>query len=221
MCLYYYGEVRTSEIWESKIKRGLIDMTRLWVRHRIAVVLAAMACAGSTSQRVLVPPQLDLVPYGSVGLVTFTVENGKGGLSAFVTQRFEEYVLAAQKGIEVQEFTTADSGAALGGARGVPVVFLGHLKVSRVKPRGGLLGLTAARVRATVSAELSVELRSTKTGGVLWRSSAAATEQVGELAIVGGVPEFSARDPNEAYGRLVHHLVYAVTWDVRSTWVRQ
>ncbi len=115
-------------------------MTRPWVRYRIAVVLAAMACAGSTSQRVLVPPQLDLVPYGSVGVVTFTVENGKGGLSAFVTQRFEEYVLAAQKGIEVQEFTTADSGAALGGARGVPVVFLGHLKVSRVKPRGGAVG---------------------------------------------------------------------------------
>ena len=130
-------------------------------------------------------------------------------------------MLAAQPGIEVQEFPIADSGAALGGARGVPVVFLGRLKVSNVKPSGGLLGLSLAHVEATVSADLSVELRSTKTGGVLWRSSAAATEKVGEVAIIGGVPEFSARDPNVAYGHLVDRLVRSVTWDLRSTWVRQ
>jgi hypothetical protein len=35
------------------------------------------------------------------------------------------------------------------------------------------------------------------------------------------VPEFSARDPNEAYGHLVNRLVYAVTWELRSTWVKQ
>jgi hypothetical protein len=180
--------------------------------------LANLACA---SHRVLVPPQLDLVPYGSVGLVTFTAENAKGALGRLVTRRFEEYVLAAQKGIEVQEFATSDSAAALGGARGVPVVFLGHLKVSNVKPSGGLLGLTLAHVEATLSAELSVELRSTKSGGTLWRASAARTEKVGELSLVGGVPEFSARDPNEAYGHLVDRLVYAVTWDLRSTWVKQ
>jgi hypothetical protein len=55
----------------------------------------------------------------------------------------------------------------------------------------------------------------------LWRSSAAATEKVGELALVGGQPEFSARDPNDAYGHLVNRLVYDVTYDLRSTWVRQ
>ncbi len=73
-----------------------------------------------------------------MGLVTFTTENAKGTLGAFVTRRYEEYMLAAQQGIEVQEFATADSGAALGGARGVPVVFLGHLKVSNVKPKRGV-----------------------------------------------------------------------------------
>jgi len=66
-----------------------------------------------------------------------------------------------------------------------------------------------------------VELRSTKTGGILWRSSASRTEKVGQLTLAGGVPEFSARDPDEAYGHLVNRLVYAVTWDLRSTWVKQ
>jgi hypothetical protein len=196
-------------------------MFRFPRRPSVAVLVATLSGAACASHRVLVPPQLDLVPYGSVGLVTFTAENARGALGSLVTRRFEEYMLAAQRGIEVQEFATSDSAAALGGARGVPVVFLGHLKVSNVKPSGGLLGLTLAHVEATVSAELSVELRSTKTGGTLWRASAERTEKVGELSIVGGVPEFSARDANEAYGHLVDRLVYAVTWDLRSTWVKQ
>ncbi len=186
----------------------------------LLVLLSGVACA---SHRILVPPRLNLVPYGSVGLVTFTIENAKGTLHEFATQRFEEYVLAAQTGIEVQHFPQADSAQALSGTgpRPVPVVFLGHLKVSNVKPSGGLIGLTLPHVEAMVTAELSVELRSTKTGGTLWRSSAAATEKVGGLALVGGQPEFSARDPNDAYGHLVDRLVYAVTYDVRSTWVKQ
>jgi hypothetical protein len=196
-------------------------MDLLQVRPRIAVVLTALASAACASHRVLVPPTLVLHPYGGVGLVTFTVENGRGALGDFITRRFEESMLAAQPGIEVQEFPIADSGAALGGARGVPVVFLGRLKVSNVKPSSGLAGLTLAHVEATVSADLSVELRSTRTGGVLWRASAGATEKVGELTIIGGVPEFSARDPNVAYGHLVDRLVRAVTWDLRSTWVKQ
>ncbi len=192
------------------------------VRTAVAVVLVALSGFACASHSILVPPRLNLVPYGSVGLVTFTVENAKGTLNDLATKRFEEYVLAAQTGIEVREFAQADSAQALGGGdRGVPVVFFGHLKVSNVKPSGGLIGLSLPHVEATVSADLSVELRSTKTGGVLWRSSATATEKVGQLAIVGGQPEFSARDPNDAYGHLVNRLVYAVTYDVRSTWVKQ
>ena len=197
-------------------------MSRMPLRPATAVLLVTLSGFACASHRILVPPRLNLVPYGSVGLVTFTMENAKGSLHEFATRRFEEYVLAAQTGIEVREFAQADSAQALGGGdRGVPVVFFGHLKVSNVKPSGGLIGLSLPHVEATVSADLSVELRSTKTGGVLWRSSAAATEKVGQLAIVGGQPEFAARDPNDAYGHLVNRLVYAVTYDVRSTWVKQ
>jgi hypothetical protein len=185
-----------------------------------AVLLTALTGAGCASHRVLVPPRLDLTPYGSIGLVAFTVENAKGNLGELVTQRFEEYMLGAQKGLEVQNFSAADSGSALSGARGVPVVFLGHLKVSNVTPRGGL-GLMSAHLEATVSAELSVELRSTRTGGTMWRARSAATEKVGQITVLGGIPDFSARDPNDAYGRLVDRLAYSVTWDLRSTWVKQ
>jgi len=202
---------------------GLTPGAAVRFTHPIILVLAVIGCSshGPPTHRVLVPPALDLKQYGTVGLVTFTVEGAKGNLGDFTTRQFEESMLAAQKGIEVQEFAVGDSGTALGGARGVPVVFTGHLKVSSVKPHGGLVGVITAHVEALVSAELAVELRNTKTGGVVWRSSAQATEKVGELTIVSGIPEFSARDPKDAYGHLVNDLVYDVTWDMRSTWVTQ
>src|SRR3989449_5194613 len=134
------------------------------VRLVAGVLLAALSSVSCGSPRILVPPRLALTPYGSVGLVTFTVEKAKGSLHEFATRRFEEYLLAAQSGIEVQDFPQADSAQALSGARGVPVVFLGHLKLSDVKPSGGLIGLTLPHVEATVTATLAVELRSTKTG---------------------------------------------------------
>ncbi len=204
-------------------------------RRAAAALLVALSSLACGSHRVLVPPRLDLVPYGRVGLVTFTVEHAKGSLHEFATRRFEEEVLGTQTGIEVQELGSADSvlrraGAAelgpaaaqaLGGERGVPAVFFGHLKVSNVKPSGGVINLTLPHVEATVSAELTVELLSTKSGGTLWRASAAASEKVGQVALVGGEPYFSAKNPNDAYGRLVNRLVAAVTRDLRPTWREQ
>ncbi|MGH7530783.1 MAG: hypothetical protein ACREMN_10410 [Gemmatimonadales bacterium] len=166
------------------------------------------------------PPNLNLQPHGAVGLYTFSVENAKGTLHEFATRRFEEHVLAAQSGIEVREFQQADSAEAYSGERAVPVMFFGHLKISDVKPRGGLAGLVPT-IEATVTAELSVWLVNTKTGGTLWRRSSKLTEEVGGITLVGGLPSFSARDPNDAYGQLVNRLVYDVTYDVRSTWVKQ
>src|SRR5438552_8902379 len=78
----------------------------------LSVILAVVGCGGShrpLRQRVLLPPTLNLVPYRNIGLFEFSVENAKGTLHQFATRRFEEYVLAAQTGIEVQEFKSADS----------------------------------------------------------------------------------------------------------------
>ena len=59
----------------------------------VGAMLLSVACA---SKRVLVPPFLDVSPYGRVGLVTFTAENAKGELDALATEYFAEQVLAAQ-----------------------------------------------------------------------------------------------------------------------------
>ena len=191
------------------------------------VVLALFGCGGGyhpARQRVLLPPTLNLVPHHNIGLFQFSVENAKGNLHEFATRRFEEYVLAAQSGIEMREFTSSDSTrvfASSSDTTSYPVAFFGHLKISNVKPSGGLTAGLSPIVEATVTVELSVWLVNTRTGGVLWRRSSAETEKVGGLSFIGGTPSFSARDPNDAYGHIVNQLVYNVTYDVRSTWVDQ
>lgn len=190
------------------------------------IILAVFGCGGSrrpARQRVLLPPTLNLVPHRNIGLFVFSVENAKGTLHEFATRRFEEYVLAAQSGIEMREFTKADSGRVFSrtDTTSVPVAFFGHLKISNVKPSGHLTAGLSPVMQATVTVELSVWLVNTRTGGVMWRRSSQSTEKVGGLSFLGGTPEFSAKDPNDAYGRLVNQLVYNVTYDVRSTWVDQ
>jgi hypothetical protein len=191
------------------------------------IILMMFGCGGSRRpprQRVLLPPTLDLVPHRNIGLFVFSVDNAKGNLHEFATRRFEEYVLAAQNGIEMREFTAADSARVFKSAadtNGCPVAFFGHLKISNIKPQGGLSVGLSPSMKATVTVELSVWLVNTRTGGVMWRRSSSETESVGGFSLVGGTPSFSAKDPNDAYGRLINQLVYNVTYDVRSTWVDQ
>ena len=70
-----------------------------------ALVVALLVC-GCSSHRVLVPPRLDLRPYGSLGLITFSAENAKGSLPQYATDRFSEEILSAQPGVEGEHVGT-------------------------------------------------------------------------------------------------------------------
>jgi len=190
-----------------------------------AAALLSGACA---SKRVLVPPFLDVSPYGRVGLVTFTTENAKGGLNSLATEYFAEQVLAAQP-IEILELgeleqLLAEVGRsevdiealkAIGAAYDVPILFLGDLQVSGVEPRASL---SALRVEATITVQAGVRLVSTESGGSIWRESARITDRVGHLGWTGGIPDFSAEDPEKAYGPLVEALAHELTRDFRPTY---
>jgi len=205
------------------------------VRTQYALALcSALALSACSAKYSAVPARLDLAPYGRIAVVTFSTDQSNSAMSALATQRFAEALLASQSGFELLELDAADSSLkglaansdgvalaqALGRNRDVPAVFVGQLKVSGVKPRGHL-GVSGMNVRAAVSAELTVRLLSTKTGGTVWRSSSAANGTVGRLAMSGSLPSIAMRDKEEAYGEVVGQLVSDVTRDLRPTWVKQ
>lgn len=209
----------------------------LWIRSgrpfgmRAAVaVCGVLALAGCASKYAQVPPRLDLQPYGRVALVAFSADQSGDELGTLATQRFAEALLASQSRVELLEL--ADTGAAgnaadpaalaqaLGREKDVPAVFVGHLKVSGVRPKGRIGGIGTMNVRASVSGELTVRLLSTSTGATVWRSSASADGNVGRVSL-SDRPSIAMRDPNEAYDEVVGRLVSSVTRDLRPTWVKQ
>jgi hypothetical protein len=203
------------------------------MQHALALcgTLVLSACASKYSQ---VPARLNLAPYGRIALVTFATDQQNNAMSSLATQRFAEALLSNQTGFELLELSSADSSLkalsantdgvalaqALGKQKNVPAVFVGFLRVSNVKPRGHI-DASGMNVRAGVSAELTVRLLSTSTGGTVWRSSAAANGTIGRLNISDRLPSIAVRDKEEAYGEVVGQLVTDVTRDLRPTWVKQ
>ncbi|HEY8196384.1 MAG TPA: hypothetical protein VIG04_05375 [Gemmatimonadales bacterium] len=205
------------------------------VRTQYALALCgALALSACSSKYASVPARLDLAPYGRIAVVAFSTEQSNRDMSTLATQRFAEALLSSQSGVELLELegtdaslksfaADADAAAmalALGREKNVPAVFVGHLKVSKVKPRGNI-SASGMNVRAAVSAELTVRLLSTKSGGTLWRSSSATNGTVGQLAMSGALPSIAMRDKEEAYGEMVGELINSVTRDLRPTWVKQ
>jgi hypothetical protein len=204
------------------------------MQHALALcaVFAVSACASKYAR---VPARLDLAPYGRVALVTFSADQPNMNLSSMATQRFAEALLASQSGFELLELDAADSALrnmaavgdgtalaqALGRDKNVPAVFVGQLRMSQVKPRGHL-DASGVNVKAGVSAELTVRLLSTSTGGTVWRSSSVASGTVGRMALnPTRLPSIAVRDKDEAYSEVVSQLVADITRDLRPTWVKQ
>jgi hypothetical protein len=194
-------------------------------------VLALAACSTRYAQA---PPRVDLVPYGRVALITFSADQSSAAMGALATQRFAEALLASQTGIELLELGSADSSLralgpnpdaaaiaqALGRDKGIAAVFLGTITVAGAKPQGHLSS-SGMNVRTSVSAELAVRLISARSGGTVWRSSAAAEGTVGQFTVANRLPTIAVRDQKEAYGEVVDRLVADLTRDFRPTRVRQ
>jgi hypothetical protein len=218
-------------MWPLMIGISAVQPVRMQYALALCAAIALSACASKYSQ---IPARLDLAPYGRVAIVTFTTDQPNSGLSAMATQRFAEVLLASQSGIELLELGVADSSLrtlaergdgtalaqALGRDKDVPAVFIGQIKMSGVKPRGHL-DASGVNMNASVSAELTVRLLSTRTGGTVWRSSSVANGTVGRVDISRRLPSVAIRDKEEAYGEVVSQLVSDVTRDLRPTWVKQ
>lgn len=195
------------------------------LRLSAALLLAVTilpSCGGG--KQVLLAPRVELAPYSRVGLVMFTIENGKGSLPQYATERFAHLLFAAQTGFELLELgalperVDADMARQLGREHGVATILVGHIVVSDVKPRASILNGFRVSAEATVS--MTARLLSAETGGTLWTQTAQSHEEIAALSLEDGGAVFGAQDPEEAYGELVNRLLYRVTHDFRATWVR-
>jgi hypothetical protein len=195
---------------------------RRWRRKALAsiAVCSALALSACAAHYLQVPPRMDLAPYGQVALVTFRGDNADTVLAGLATRRFAESVLNGQGRGEILELAAADTALKALADRGVAAVFLGTLVLTDPHSTGHL-SLSNVSVRQTVTAELSVRLVSTSTGGTLWRSSARTDGTLGRASLAGLRPSVSIRDKDEAYGEVVDRLVGTVGQDFHPTWVKE
>jgi hypothetical protein len=204
--------------------------------QRLFAVCGASLLSACGAHYAQVPARLQLEPYGRVALVTFSTDRSGGdSLDALATRHFAEALLASQSHVELLELGMSDSivrrfasgtdpvalAQALGHDRDVSAVFMGRLTMSNVKPRGVVASVRDLRVGAEVSGQLTVSLVNTRTGGTVWRSSAAASQNVGRVSLSDAHPSVAVRNPDDANREIVRELVTGVTRDLRPTWIRQ
>jgi hypothetical protein len=183
--------------------------------------------------KVLVPPEIDLLPYENVGLISFSVENAEGQLDEMATQRFLQEITRFQRGVQVIELgpldevlgkinkTSLDHEAmrAIGEYFGVASFFHGKIKISDVKPDVDIAALIKSlRVRASFNISMTARLFSTETGATLWTDSVFRKESLANMSIgQDQIPYFDVKDQDETHKILVEHMVHELTRDFRPT----
>jgi len=181
----------------------------------------------------MVPPEIDLTPHKSIGLISFSIENAKGQLDEMATQRFLQVMTNFQSGVQVIELGTLnevlkkvnkktldyESVKAIGEQYSVSSVFYGEIKVSDVKPQVSISALIKSlRVRASFNLAMTARLLSTDTGATLWTDSAYRKGTLAYLNITEDrIPYFDIRDQDDAYKELIENLILDLTIDFRPT----
>jgi len=197
---------------------------------------AALLIAGCGGTKALVPPRVDLLAFERIGLVEFN-SNADGSLRAYASQKFIQTVQEAQPGVPVLELGDQklvlesikrdafdpEAIRLIGEKYKVDAVIIGNLEVTEVKPKVDVKQmLTTVALQADVEAALTTRLCETAGGATMWTKSSSWTQTVAHAGVnSNGGFTFGARDPEKAYGELVYNLVYDITGDFRSHWVKQ
>jgi len=199
----------------------------------LAMIFALLLGCGP---KVMVPPSIDLKVYENVGMIEFS-SNAEGKLPQFVTLKFLEMIQSSQPGLRVLELGTKERVLKsvqrsqldlkaiqdIGKHYNVDVIITGHLDITDVKPKVHLSTfIKSMQVQADVEASLNARLFETSNGATLWTGSSQGKETVAHVSLVANGPaHFDARDPENAYGKLVKGLVKKVTRDLRVRYVRK
>ncbi len=197
----------------------------------VFILLLFISC--SRTMLVSVPPAVDLLSHGNIGLITFEAENAQGELDEMATQRFLQVVTQSQRGIQLIEIgslvdvlnkvneTTLNLNAlkAIGEQFDVEAFFFGKISISNVKPQVSISAIVKSMgVRASFTISMTSRLYSTSTGATLWTDSVRWEESLADLNLsTDGIPMFNVKDKNQTHQRLIEQMVYQLTRDFRPT----
>jgi len=204
-----------------------------------AGMLMSMAVLWGCSHTVSVPvpPRVDLIGYGTLGLVDFA-SNANPSINAQTTRAFEQQIHAAQPGTRIVDLGSRESLLAGVGSRqldatalrkigekyGVNAIFVGDLKYSEPKTEVKITDITKLEggARVELRGDISFRLMETRTGASVWSSSAWARREVGRVnvSVEQGVTG-AGRGSSNPREEMVPSLVYHVTEDFRPSTVRQ
>ena len=197
----------------------------------ILLICLPIFFACSHTQKILVPPRIDLKTYKAIGVIDFS-SAAKSDLCEYVTQNYIQTVQSAQPGVRFLELGSKEHVLAhvsrkeldleaiksIGGAYHVDALIFGQFSATDPKPHVRLSSTwQSMQAGAVVEASLITKIWETDSGVILWTNSTARKKKVAGLyANTNGNIKFGASDPEEAYGHLVPELVYANTADFRS-----
>jgi hypothetical protein len=197
----------------------------------ILLICFPILFACSHTEKILVPPRIDLKTYKAIGVIDFS-SAAKSDLCEYVTQNYIQTVQSAQPGVRFLELGSKEHVLAhvsrkeldleaiksIGGAYHVDALIFGQFSATDPKPHVRLSSTwQSMQAGAVVEASLITKIWETDSGVILWTNSTARKKKVAGLyANTNGNIKFGASDPEEAYGHLVPELVYANTADFRS-----
>jgi len=208
-------------------------MTKSTWNKALSIILICFpilsACAHT--EKVLVPPRIDLKSYKAIGVINFS-STPRDDLREYVTQNYIQTIQSAQPGVRFLELGSKehvltkirrkqldlDAIKSIGGAYNVDALIFGHFTATDPKPTVRFSSTwQSLQAGAVVRASLITKIWETESGVVLWTNSSARKKKVAGLkADTDGNIRFGASDPEEAYGHLVPELVHANTADFRS-----
>ncbi len=208
----------------SHIGTGLLNFALLLAGS----VMVLYGCAHT--EKVLVPPKVELDVYRSIGVVEFST-NAEDTLKPYITQNFIQNIQSAQPGTLILELgdeeqllrsmghdrLDPETIQSIGKKYNVDAVILGHLQVSTIKPKVNVLAVPRAlNAEAYIEAALNTRILETGGGATFWTNATSGKVQVAGINLMEGGPvSFGASDPKEKYGELVPELVYVNTSDFR------
>lgn len=197
-----------------------------------AAILAVLS-VGCSSNKVLVPPRIDLARYGTLGMIEFSSGRPDPAVPG-ATREFLATLQSAQPGTPVLELgpepgvlgtvrrpvLDVQAIQAIGKHYKVDALVLGALEFEEIRPNvtvGSGVG-----IRADVAGTLSTRIVDTRTGATIWTTAATGREPIAGVRVGGsGISGGGTLDPSGARDKLARDLVARATSDFWPRWERR